>query len=105
MTRVALSIMLLLAFAPAAFAQNPSASPAALARRLAIEGGAGLGFWDDSGGGSEVGFGLILGGSVSILKPGPHLLTAGVTYMPVFTSSMTIHAVGFVIGYQYIRIR
>jgi hypothetical protein len=37
--------------------------------------------------------------------PGPHLLTAGVTYMPVFTSSMTIHAVGFVIGYQYIRIR
>jgi hypothetical protein len=209
MTRVALSIMLLLAFAPAAFAQNPSASPTALgvsfvpsarqngsghrgltvlvnagagvrrddfyeetltgvtsiygiggfvtdkvailaryggttmgtldthsscvtivgsgppqpcgirvqsevagataqfwaSRRFALEGGGGLGFWNDSGGGSDKGLGLILGGTVSILKPGPHLLTAGVTYMPVFTSSMTIHAVGFVIGYQYIRIR
>jgi hypothetical protein len=76
-----------------------------VARRFALEGGGGLGFWNDSGGGSGKGFGLILGGTVGILKPGPHLLTAGITYMPVFTSSMTIHVLGIVIGYQYIRIR
>ncbi len=76
-----------------------------VAKRFAIEGGGGLGFWNDSGGGSDQGFGLILGATASILEPGSHLLTAGVTYMPVFTSSVTIHAVGIVVGYQYVRIR
>ena len=74
-----------------------------VSRRFAIEGGAGLGFWSDSGGGSDTGFGLILGGTASIVNRRRHHLTAGFEYAPAFTPSVTIHTFGFVIGYQYIR--
>ncbi len=71
--------------------------------RFAIEGGAGLGFWLDSGSRSDTGIGLILGGTASIVNRGSHRLTAGLEYAPAFTPSMTIHTFGLVIGYQYIR--
>ena len=70
---------------------------------FAVEGGAGLGFWSDGGGQSETGFGLILSGTASIVNHGPHRVTAGFVYAPVFTTSVTIHTFGFVAGYQYIR--
>jgi hypothetical protein len=71
--------------------------------RFAIEAGAGLGFWFDSGSGADTGFGLILGGTASIVSRGHHHLTAGFEYAPAFTPSVTIHTFGFVIGYQFIR--
>jgi len=72
-------------------------------RRFAIEGGAGVGFQTDSGGGAETGFGLILGATADLVHWGKHHLTAGFEYAPAFMASETIHTFGFVIGYQFVR--
>jgi hypothetical protein len=34
---------------------------------------------------------------------GKHNVTAGFEYAPAFTDSGTVHNVGFVVGYQFVR--
>jgi hypothetical protein len=71
--------------------------------RVAVEGGAGLGFWSDDDEDSDVGFGLIVGALASIISRGSHNLVGGIEYAPAFTSAGTVHNIGFVVGYQFIR--
>ena len=71
--------------------------------RFAVEAGAGVGRWSDDANNSDTGFGIIVGGTVVILRRGSHNITGGVEYAPVFVDDGTIHNVGVVIGYQFIR--
>jgi hypothetical protein len=67
-----------------------------------IEGGVGMGYWDD-GFDSETGLGLILGAGVTVFHRGKHYLVVGAEYAPVFTDAATVHNFGFTFGYQFHR--
>jgi hypothetical protein len=71
--------------------------------RVAIEGGAGLGYWSDSFGDSDIGPGLILGASFVVFSKGNHMVLAGAEYSPTFAPDETVHNFGITVGYQFKR--
>jgi len=65
-----------------------------------LEGGIGLGFADLSVGGSESGFGLLLGAGYSFWNNGKHSLQFGGQYTPAFLDGVTFHNVSITFGWQ-----
>lgn len=75
-----------------------------LTDRIAVEGGAGVGYWS-IGGVSDQDLGLVLGASAVIFRRGSHHVLAGGEYAPVFTEGGTVHNAGITVGYQFRRSR
>jgi hypothetical protein len=73
--------------------------------RVALEVGAGLGFWSVRntiafGDLSDSGLGLIVGAGYTLLNAGKHSFRLGLEYAPAFTEPEMVHNVGLVIGWQ-----
>jgi opacity protein-like surface antigen len=69
--------------------------------RFNLEGGLGLGFWNDEVA-TEIGFGMVLGAGLVLLSAGAHNLQLGVEYAPAFTRPEPVHNLGITLGYQHL---
>lgn len=70
--------------------------------RFNLEAGPGVGLWSIDGGGSQEGFGLILGAGLTLFNRGKHNLQVGIEYAPAFTDAGTVNNLGFTFGYQFL---
>lgn len=69
--------------------------------RFSLEGGLGLGFWNDEFEFSDPALGLIFGAAGTVFNRGKHNLVVGGEYAPAFTEGGTVHNLCFTFGYQY----
>jgi hypothetical protein len=70
--------------------------------KIAIEAGAGSGWWSDDNNTSDRGFGLILGVQCIVWERGSHHLFISGEYLPVLTDSK-VHNFAVTFGYQFFK--
>jgi hypothetical protein len=70
--------------------------------KVAIEAGAGSGWWSDDNGDSDHGFGLIVGVQFVVFDRGAHHLLVGAEYIPVLTSDK-VHNIAVTFAYQFFK--
>ena len=67
--------------------------------KFAIEGGAGVGFWDIEGV-NESGLGILLGGTFVFWTNGSHSFSVGAELASAMTDPESVQNFGFVLGWQ-----